>query len=241
MPWSVETSQLPRPVGAEREDAGVTIDFRPVEPGRLGEGVRRTRRIEMALHGLVDRSEHAARVHDGAEIADLGRTHEPRIEAQGLVARDIRAQQIPSLLRGRHIQPARIVQANVLPRDLLQLRVERDRIGLQARHRRIAVQRMERARRVPARSGGQFPAFAKRHIAPAELRQMVEHAAADDAAADDQHLHMGLHRVGFAAIAFRELCNETSASSKRPRPPEASVRASSGGAQAQGRAFLSRT
>jgi hypothetical protein len=46
---------------------------------------------------------------------------------------------------------------------------------------------------------------------------MIKHTAADDAAAYDQHLHMGLHRVGFSAIAFKELWNESSASSKTRR------------------------
>ena len=183
----------------EREDACVAIDFRAVEPCSLGERVRRTRRVEVALHGFVDRAEHVARVHDGTQIADLGRTHQMRVEPKGLVARDIRAQQVPSLLRGGHIEPTRVVQADVLPGELLQLRVERDRIGLQARHRGVAVERMEGAGRVPARAGGQFLALAKRNVAPAELRQVVEHTAADDAAAYDQHLHMALHRVGFAA------------------------------------------
>jgi hypothetical protein len=43
---------------------------------------------------------------------------------------------------------------------------------------------------------------------------MIENTAANDAAANDQHLHLALHRVGFAAIAFNELLNESSASSK---------------------------
>src|SRR6202034_2925549 len=92
-------------------------------------------------------------------------------------------------------QTTRIMQADVLPGDPLQLRIECDRIGLQARHGGIAVQGVKGAGSVPTRAGGQFLAFAKRDIPPPELGQVIEDAAADDSASDDKYPDVALHEI----------------------------------------------
>ena len=114
------------------------------------------------------------------------------------------------------------------PEIRLQLRVESDGIGLEARHRGVAVERMKRSRRVPARSGGQFFAFAERDIPPAELRQMVQNAAADNTAADDQRLDMAFHQfripvIGLAFLGFSSLGTRPCLYIRALRVPEAGV------------------
>ena len=179
----------------EREHASVAVDFRAVQPCCLCECVRCARWVEVALHRVIDRAEHIASIHNRTKFADLGWAHEPRVEAERLVPRDIRPQQIPPLLRGSDVQPTRIMQADVLPGDPLQLRIECDRIGLQARHGSVAVEGVKGAGSVPTRAGGQFLAFTERDIPPPELGQVVEDAAADDSASDDKYPDVALHGI----------------------------------------------
>jgi hypothetical protein len=87
-----------------------------------------------------------------------------------------------------------MVQAASLAADLLQLVVETDRIALQCRHVGVGVKRVEAARGMPGRAGGQLRALDEQHVTPAQLGQVVEHAAPDHAAADHRHPHMRLHR-----------------------------------------------
>jgi hypothetical protein len=63
-------------------------------------------------------------------------------------------------------------------------------IGLELRDVRIAVERMEAARGMPTRTGGELLALAQCDILPAQLGQMVEDTAADDTAADNERLNM---------------------------------------------------
>src|SRR6516164_697180 len=85
------------------------------------------------------------------------------------------------------------MQADVLSGDRLDFPVQLDGVGLQARDSGIAVERMESAGRVPARARGQLLALEQRHLAAAKLREVVEHAAADHAAADDGDLYVRFH------------------------------------------------
>src|SRR5580698_6056128 len=56
----------------EREYASVAVDFRAVLPCCLCECVRRARRVEVALHWVIDRAEHIASVHNRTKFANLG-------------------------------------------------------------------------------------------------------------------------------------------------------------------------
>ena len=70
----------------------------------------------------------------------------------------------------------------------LDLLVQLDRVLLQPRDVRVAVQRVHATGRVPRRAGGQLLAFEQHDVGPAGLGEVVEHAGADDTAADDDDL-----------------------------------------------------
>jgi len=102
----------------------------------------------------------------------------------------------------QHLEPGRIVGQRdaahmVQPAgqagDLLKLAVQLDRVALQRRHVGVAVQRMESPRRVPGRPRSQFGPFDEHHVGPAIFGQVEQDRTADDAAADDQNLHMRFH------------------------------------------------
>ena len=135
-------------------------DRRPELLRRLGVGVRRARpgrdaprpgpraRRRSALGSISGNIAAASRRRD-----DLG----VHAEAAPLGVRE--PQEVhPHRVAGQH-HPAGQVQAARLPRELLELAVERHRIGLQLRDVRVAVQRVEPARRVPARPARQLRAL----------------------------------------------------------------------------------
>ena len=115
-----------------------------------------------------------------AEIAAAGMRHLQPVEPLGRVG---------------ELQPAGQVQAAGLAGDRLDLLVEADGIGLQLGDVGVAVQRVEAARRMPGRARGQLAPLDQHHVAPAGLGEMIEHRAADDAAADHRDLDMGFHEV----------------------------------------------
>ena len=70
----------------------------------------------------------------------------------------------------------------------LDLLVQVDRVLLQASHVGVAVQRVHPAGRVPRGAGRQLLALEQDDVGPTRLGEVVEHAGADDAASDDDHL-----------------------------------------------------
>ena len=72
------------------------------------------------------------------------------------------------------------------------------RVGLQLGDVGIAVQRVEAAGGVPGRAGSQLRALDQHDVGPAGLGQVVEHRAANDAAADHNRFDLGFH--GFASV-----------------------------------------
>jgi hypothetical protein len=78
--------------------------------------------------------------------------------------------------------------------DRLDLLVQVDGVGLELGDVRVAVDGMHAAGRVPGRARGQLRALDQHDVAPAGLRQVIEHARADDAPSDDHDAGMGIHR-----------------------------------------------
>src|SRR5581483_8415329 len=100
----------------------------------------------------------------------------------------------PPRLRGRHA-PAKLLHPLLGPRDLdypdlgehAPLAVLTDRLGGQLRHLLRMVDREDEVRRVTGRAARvrQRPLVEEHQIAPAEVREVVHEAVADDAGADD--------------------------------------------------------
>ena len=188
-----EPAALTRPL--ELEDPRVTVDLGPADSRGLCERMSGPRRIEVALHRIPYRPQDSARVHDRAKIADLLRADQPRVEPERRVSSDFAPQQIEALPGRGHIEPAGIVEADILAGQELELAIEPDGVGLQPCHGGVGVQGVDGSRRMPARAGGQVLALAEDHVLPAATCQMIENAAADDAATDDHDLTMRFHET----------------------------------------------
>src|SRR5262245_43489947 len=151
----------------------------------LGIRVRRSRRIEMPFFPIPDGTQHLAGVNQRTQLADLGGRDEFRLEPQHAMAGPISAQKVPALWGSRDIESTREVQADVLARNALNFLIERNGVPLKLWDSRVAVEGIKSARRMPTGAGRQLLSFAEHDVSPSLLCEMVQNAAADDAATDD--------------------------------------------------------
>ena len=110
---------------------------------------------------------------------------------------------VHALAAGREAQVAGHVEAHVLAGLGRQALVEIDRVLVQLADGVAHVEERQQARGVPGRAGRQLGALEQHHIRPALLRQVVERADADDAAADHDHPRMRFHCPLGSAIRLR--------------------------------------
>src|SRR3569832_1765880 len=85
------------------------------------------------------------------------------------------------------MQPAR------LARNPLQLVIEPDRVALQLRDIGVAVQSVEPAGGVPGRTGSKLVALDQNDVGLFGFRQVIQHAANNNAASDDGYASMCFH------------------------------------------------
>ena len=170
------------------------IDFSALNTRRFCVSMRSAVRIEIAIglikHGadefrfIEQRQQIFCFLHRNqfgfeAEITRAGMRHFKPIHALGCI---------------RKHQTAGAMETAAFARDFLKLVIERNRIALELGDIRIAIQRVETARRMPCRAMGQLLALNKHDIFPARFGEMVENRSANNAAPNDDNTGMGFHR-----------------------------------------------
>ena len=103
---------------AQRLDASLDAGAAPARG--LGEGERGRRRIGEAGVRLPRRGADVADVRAGQEVADLGRRHRPRVDAELLLARDVAVQGGP-VLAAHELHEADGLEAAVAADDLAEI------------------------------------------------------------------------------------------------------------------------
>ena len=169
------------------------VDLGAGQLGRLHVRARHPGRVDVALDRVVQRPDEVLRIEQREELLRLLGRDELEVHPEVAPARDRHPQEVhPHLCVGQH-QAAGKVDAAVLAGDPLDLLVQLDRVLLELGDVRVAVERVHPAGRVPGRAGGQLAPLEQHDVGPARLRQVVEHAGADDAPADDDDLGLCLH------------------------------------------------
>ncbi len=166
----------------------------------------------MAVQRVVKRADDAVDVDQAiGHLLHLFRRQDRGVEAHVAVLGAFGLQLVkPGLIVGQG-DAADMVQPAGHAGDLFQLLVQADGVALQGGHVGVAVDGVKAARRVPGGAGGQFRPLDQHHIGPAELGQVIQNRAADDAATDDHNAGMGFHIPplygfvwsGYQAIAQR--------------------------------------
>ena len=212
-PCSVSSRQCPFGSGASADHAVAQHDFRAALPRGPGKRVRRAMRIERALVRVEQAAQKPRRVDDRAVRDDLLGAGEPRSDSERLVNRRLRLEPLPARGSRGEAVAARHVHADVLPALLLDLRVQLDRVGLQRGDIRVVVEHVKSRRGVPGRTGSELRALDQCDVRPAAPGEVIQHAGADDAAADD-HGPVVTLQAGYLMPSFAEtLCLELEASS----------------------------
>ena len=181
-------------VRLDRDDAAVArldaghgrphLDLRAEPPRRVGERERQLARVEIAVVGDVGGREHAVGAHRREQRLRLLRRDDLHRQPERLRPRRLAADLLEPRLRRREPQAAELAPAGVVPRQLLQLGVEPDRVLHHPRQRQRRAQLADEPGRVPRRAVRQLVLLEEERIRPALLREVVEDGAADHAAAD---------------------------------------------------------
>ncbi len=175
------------------DDRCVLVDLCAGHLGALDVGARHAGRVHVPLDGVVQGAHEVLRVHQREDVRRLIGRDEIQFHAQIPAARLGHPQEVhPDLRIGQH-QPARQVDGAVLARDPLEFLVQLDRVLLEPRHVRVAVERVHAAGRVPGGTGSQLAPLQQHDVGPAGLGQVVQHAGADHASTDDDDLGVLLH------------------------------------------------
>ena len=173
---------------AEVRDPGVGVHLGAAIAGTGGIGVRDAVRVDAALVLVVQRADEEPLLQKRVQLLCLLHGDDLHVHAQVPAARLRHAQPIEALRRVGQLQAPGQVDAAVLAALGLDLLVQVDRVLLQPRHVGVAVQGVHAPRGVPRAAGGQLLALEQHHVGPPGLGEVIEHAGADDTAADDDDL-----------------------------------------------------
>ena len=163
-------------------------------PRSDGEGMRRAVRIDIAFVRIVETAFEPRRIDERAHLADLLRRDETRRHVHGLVHGALGFEHLPAFVGGGEAHAACHMHADALAALAFDLVVEPDGVALQRSDVRVVVEGVETRRSMPGGARGELGALDERDVPPSEARKVIEQARADDAAADDDDLILGLHR-----------------------------------------------
>ena len=178
---------LARTGALDAYDLGVAIDLGPPVARALGQRLRHVRRGHVPVVRVEDGAHEAVEIAERPQRADLVGADQLEGDADGVRHAAVAAVLVHPLLVGGEAQVAGAVEAHRLPGLFLQLLIEVDRILVELADAVAHVEERQQACGVPSGACGELGLLDQHHVRPAELRQMVEHAAADDPAADHHH------------------------------------------------------
>ena len=180
----------------QRDDGCVLVHLRARELSALHVGARDPGRVDVTLDRVVQGPDEVLRIEQREDVGRFARRDEVEVHPEVAAAGLGHSQEVHADLGVGEHEAARQVDRAVLPRDALDLLVQLDRVLLEARDVRVAVERVHPAGRVPGRAGRQLAPLEQDDVGPAGLGEVVQHAGADHAAADDDDLGLLLHVAG---------------------------------------------
>jgi hypothetical protein len=179
----------PGAVGSVRQrfDHRVTVNLSSAVAGTDGIGVGDTRRVDVAFIWVVETAEEVLWIEQRMQLGGL--FHRDHLEAHAEVAATSLShlQPVEALRRVGEHDAAWEMDAAVLTGLGLDVFVQVDRVLLQLRHVRVAVERVHATGGVPGAAMGQLTAFQQDDVGPTRFGQVVQHACADYSATDHHH------------------------------------------------------
>src|SRR6185295_5616164 len=161
----------------------------------LRQALREVGRIRLAVGRKPERALQVFAAQQRPLVQRFARREQVDVDAEAARHRGLALEHDPALRRARDIDAAALLPAGGEAGLALEARIELRAVLAHARHRAVRAHLPDQAGRVPGGSATEAPLLEQHHIAPAELRQVVGDAHADDAAADDDDLGMGRRRI----------------------------------------------
>ena len=160
---------------------------------RDGKGMRGAVSIHVALVCVEQAALETARIDEWTHLRYLLGRDQGRLHVHRLVHRTLGFEHLPAFFGGGEAYAAGHVQPYTLAALTLDVFVETDRVALQCGDVRIVIESVETCCGVPCGSGGEFAALDECYIAPTVAREVIQHASADDTAANHHNPIMGFH------------------------------------------------
>ena len=174
-------------------DPRALLDVGAEQAGAVGQGEGELAGVEVAVERDERGRDHAVGRHRREHRLRLGGRHELHLEAEALRPAGLALDLLVALARRRQPQPAELVPARILARLARQVGVEADRVLHHLGQADGRAQLADEAGRVPRRAVGEPVLLDQDDVAPAELGEVVEDAAAPDPAADHDRLRLVPH------------------------------------------------
>ena len=181
--------------------AGHRLQHRVAQLHRRAEALRRPGigmgypgRIHMRGQRVEQRPDKMRRIQDRQQLRRLAEADDALVDPVLAAARGQHAQPVQPVLAVRQQDGAGPVHAAILARQALDFLDHLDGVFLQPGDIGIAVQHVHAAGGVPGGTAGQLRALDEQRVPAAMPGEVEQHRAADNAAADDNYLRLGLHR-----------------------------------------------
>ena len=171
-------------LGLDAGDPGADLDPCAQASRGVSERERQLAGIEVAVVGYERRRANAVGAHRREELLRVRRRDDLHRQAERLRPGGLAADLLEPRLRRREPQAAELVPAGIVPRQLLELRVEADRVLHHPCQRDRRAELPDEPGRVPGRAVGELVLLEQHGVRPPELSEVVQGRAADHAAAD---------------------------------------------------------
>ena len=176
-------------------------DFCALHLRALGQGLTQIGRTRLPIGRQERCANHVRDIHQRPKLLGFAGRKQMHLEPETVRGSRLSLDFGQALVVAGQAQPAVGFPAGGLPRLRLELAVKLDAVLEQLRNTGRAAELADQAGGVKRRAAGQRLALEHDDILPAEPREVIRHAAPDDAAADDDHPRAcGKHCVG---ISFR--------------------------------------
>ena len=161
----------------------------------LRQALREVRRVRLAVGRKPERALQVVAAQQRPLVQRLARREQVDVDAEAARHRRLALEHDPALGRARDVDAAALLPAGGEAGLALEARIELDAVLAHARHRAVRTHLADQPGRVPGGAAAEPPLLEQHDVAPAELRQVIGDAHADDAAADDDDLGLGGRRV----------------------------------------------
>ena len=174
-------------------DFGAAVDLGAGRTGADGQRLGHVGRGDVTVVGMEQRAHQALGLAERPQLGDFFGPDHLEGHADRIGGTTVLAVLVHALGLGGKAQIAGLVETHRLPGFGLEPLIEVDRVLVQLADRVAHVEERQQARGVPGRAVGEVGLLDQHRVRPPQLGEVIEDAAANDAAADHHRPGMATH------------------------------------------------